>query len=732
MDRQSGVPAQRRVWWLLVALGVIAVLGAAFQAAGSSVPTSVQVLVAVVVAASGVLVPEVLGRVRQQQQAAVRVLGHLRRPLGTSPIPFVREVADPEFIGASRSAFGSSPPYVGRTRDGDLREALGEHPFVLVVGDSKVGKTRTAFEVMRALFSDRALLIPAQPASVSQLPKVLAMTPSAVVWLDDLERYLGSDLLTDHVLDQLLLPGRTRVSVLATIRSSEMGRYAPRLGSEQQEVQDPAWKVIQRAHQVRLKRRLDAVEHHAAVAVLGDPKLIASVTAHGLAAYLAAGPDLVDRYHNRGEDQPVGPALVRVAVAWRRVGLHRPVPVRVLRELYFDFLHEQDQVPEHRRSEAWRQGLQWATERVSGANALLSTSAEGVMAFDYIIDQLGEIPIPDGFWSIALQAASGDPSESLRLGSVAYERGVFRVAERALSQVATSDSDLAPGAANNLALTLDALAHEADEESVRRSYWDRAEHAYIQAVDSGPPDIAVQAMVNLACLLADHGDRERSRETFQRAITAGDPDQTPRAWRLLGYRLSDWGDTLGAATAFRHAAATSHFEQAPKALIAIGDLLAGAGELQSAAALYRQVIDGDQQELATVGAMNLGMMLAENDPDAAKRAFAQAHELSLRYSELPWSKGGPLFNSVLHYGSAWAHGAYPKVIAAGHPRFVPMAWALLGCLLMEEGQPDEAREAFEQAMLDPVHAEARHIAAQGLLALSNPEQALPVRHPRDV
>ncbi|WUD71375.1 tetratricopeptide repeat protein [Streptomyces sp. NBC_00510] len=611
-----------------------------------------------------------------------------------------------------------------------MREALAEHSFVLVVGDSKVGKTRTAFEAMRALFSDRALLIPAHPASVSRLPELLAMTPSAVVWLDDLERYLGSDLLTDHVLDQLLLPGRTTVSILATIRSSEMGRFAPRLDGEQREVQDPAWKVIRRAHQVRLKRRLDAVEHQAAEAVLRDPNLVASVAAHGLAAYLAAGPDLVDRYHNCGEDQPVGPAMVRVAAAWRRVGLHRPTPVNVLRELYFEFLHVQDQLSEHRRSEAWSQGLQWATERVSGANALLSVSTEGVLAFDYIVDQLGEIAIPEGFWPVVLHAVADDASEALRVGSVAFEWGSFHVAERALSQVAARDSDLAPGAANNLALALEALAREADEETARRTYWHRSERAYNQAISSGLPDIAVQATVNLACLLADRGDRERALETFQRAIAAGDPNQTPRAWRLLGYRLSDWGDTREAATAFRQAAATSHPEQAPKALIAIGDLFAETGELQSAAALYQQVIDCSDPELAIVGAMNLGMLLVETDREAAQRAFAQAYELSLRHSALPWSKGGPLFNSVLHYGSTWAHGAYLKVVAAGHPRFAPMAWALLGCLLLEEAKPAEAHEAFQQAMLDPVHAEARSIAAQGLLALSDPQHALPVHHPR--
>ena len=37
-------------------------------------------------------------------------------------------------------------PYVARDTDDELDRALRERPFVLVVGDPKAGKSRTAYE----------------------------------------------------------------------------------------------------------------------------------------------------------------------------------------------------------------------------------------------------------------------------------------------------------------------------------------------------------------------------------------------------------------------------------------------------------------------------------------------------------------------------------------------------------------------------------------------------------
>ena len=51
-----------------------------------------------------------------------------------------------------------------------------------------------------------------------------------------------------------------------------------------------------------------------------------------------------------------------------------------------------------------------------------------------------------------------------------------------------------------------------------------ARAAYQRAIDSGHPDAAPKAMVNLGVLLAEQGDVEGARAAYQRAIDTGHPD----------------------------------------------------------------------------------------------------------------------------------------------------------------------------------------------------------------
>jgi tetratricopeptide (TPR) repeat protein len=162
-------------------------------------------------------------------------------------------------------------------------------------------------------------------------------------------------------------------------------------------------------------------------------------------------------------------------------------------------------------------------------------------------------------------------------------------------------------------------------------------------------------------------------------------------------------------------------------MIALGDLLADTGDVPGARDAYEQVIASDDRELAIVGAMNLGMMLAEADPQRARQAFDRALAIPPGPDAVPWTRGGPLYDSAAHYGAQWAHAAYRKTITAGHPRFAPMAHALLGCLLAQDGDVQAAREAFHHAEQSE-HPEARHIAARGLLALEEAEGQLPLWH----
>ena len=93
----------------------------------------------------------------------------------TARLPRVAEL-DPYTLGATPSGYGNADTYgqrdeyVPRTKDEPLAAALRPGRLVVLVGPSKAGKTRTAFEVLRAHDDwSGALLAAPVPQSLDQL-----------------------------------------------------------------------------------------------------------------------------------------------------------------------------------------------------------------------------------------------------------------------------------------------------------------------------------------------------------------------------------------------------------------------------------------------------------------------------------------------------------------------------------------------------------------------------------
>ena len=133
-------------------------------------------------------------------------------------------------LGATSSLFGNASSYgqrdkyVSRAKDESLTAALCAGRLVVLVGPSKAGKTRTAFEVLRAHadWGRAALPIP-KPQSLAALAGHPALhTPDPVViWLDDPPRFLppAGDLSQATISRLLERPGPT--VLLATLRSEQ-------------------------------------------------------------------------------------------------------------------------------------------------------------------------------------------------------------------------------------------------------------------------------------------------------------------------------------------------------------------------------------------------------------------------------------------------------------------------------------------------------------------------------
>ena len=104
-----------------------------------------------------------------------------------------------------------------------------------------------------------------------------------MVWLDDVERFLGADGLTVGLLNRLTTG---RAIVVATIRVKQWETYRPR-----HELRPPEWEVLQWFSGISLQRRLTGPELGRVRAMVSDPGVLAAVDHYGLAEYLGAGPE---------------------------------------------------------------------------------------------------------------------------------------------------------------------------------------------------------------------------------------------------------------------------------------------------------------------------------------------------------------------------------------------------------------------------------------------------------
>ena len=228
------------------------------------------------------------------------------------------------------------PAYVPRDVDSRLRERLAAGGFVLLVGDSTAGKTRAAFEAMAATLPKHVLVCPSGREAVSVAVTQAAQTRRCVLWLDDLERFLGSGGLTAAQLGRLIIGAGHHRVILATLRAAEEARLADAAADTDDGARDAlrdTRQVLDQATTIRMARMFSAQELERARARDWDPR-VAEALGHsreyGIAEYLAAGPQLLRDWEDaRGAAagrHARGAALVAAAIDLRRAGVHRPHP----------------------------------------------------------------------------------------------------------------------------------------------------------------------------------------------------------------------------------------------------------------------------------------------------------------------------------------------------------------------------------------------------------------------
>ncbi|MFD1115671.1 tetratricopeptide repeat protein [Sphaerisporangium aureirubrum] len=392
---------------VLIAVVVLAGLGATSAVVTAFKVTSPWVIGAAVVgvAVAGVLSGFVQERykrlsVRRDENALKVQDGCL--VLANGRLPKVAQIDDPVRLGVHpalvlASVTGTQPPaYVPRDVDEAVRERLAEGGFVLLVGDSTAGKSRTAFEAMRTTVPEHLLIAPHDRTALPAAIEHAARADRCVLWLSDLEHYLGTAGLTREHIARLTTDSKGHRIILATLRSAEQARLTSPPNDGDQSVRSAAREIhetLEQAAPVRLVRMFSPAEVDRARLRTWDPRIASAVDKakeFGIAEYLASGPELQRDLDNAWDigANPRGAALVVAAIDCRRAGYTSPAPRKLLEHLHTDYLNA---MGGHRlQPESLDQAWQWATRPRRATTALL-TAIQGpdndqVVVFDYLVD----------------------------------------------------------------------------------------------------------------------------------------------------------------------------------------------------------------------------------------------------------------------------------------------------------------------------------------------------------
>ncbi len=444
-----------RGWWLLA---IAAASGAAAASLTRSLPTAAgSALVAVAAAVAGVLSRRGSEALDESARLSLEMREKLLRDRH-GRLPRVRDITDPVSVGVhptaaisaegGQAASSAVPPFICRDKTSDLEEALRDHPFVVVVGESTAGKSRAAFQAVQTCLPGHWFVQP-DPDDRSSLRAASAAAVHkghCVVWLDDLERYLGAGGLTAHSLRQMIHEGRD-VVVVATIRAQESARYAGLSDDSDAAGELRAGRgVLELAHEIRLQRRWSGTEVGRAQTF--RDRRIADALAHadryGVAEYLAAGPQLLAAAQNAWAPEgrhTRGAALVAAAVDARRAGWRQPLPGGLLRELHEHYLTARGGAM--LRPEPWDAAVAWATTRLYATSSLLIPDDRHVdcyHVFDYLPDAVDAAPesppVIAQAWTLLITAADGQTC--VDIGWAAHRRRHWQAADDAFRKAMAS------------------------------------------------------------------------------------------------------------------------------------------------------------------------------------------------------------------------------------------------------------------------------------------------------
>lgn len=377
--------------------------------------------------------------VRAESEQADTLTGRRRLNLVS-----VRECR-PEWLGvhpAARYENDDLPVYIRRDHDDELRERLravsAEGGFIVVVGSSSVGKTRSLYEAVRDILPDEQILLPANAAAIRAAGGDLS--PRTVVWLDDTpaERFLSEPDRGGLARSDLMALLSAHCVVVDTLWPAvhQTLTTLPRAG-EVDWHRDAREVLALAGDPIEVRDSLSEAERACAVHQAGtDPRIAEALQddEFGFTQHLAGAPELTRRWRHA---DPYTYAVITAAIDARRLGVSTPLSTDLLRAGAVGYIDDR-----HRATGAkdwFDSAIESATSPGRGGVAPLlpqpgetigSVAGYGVPDF---LEHYGRrdryfTPMPTTLWN-ALAEHLTEPRDIRRFGQRAQAHNQFAIAE---------------------------------------------------------------------------------------------------------------------------------------------------------------------------------------------------------------------------------------------------------------------------------------------------------------
>lgn len=587
---------------------------------------------------------------------------------------------------APSSRAENAPPYIARTIDQELRQTLtlvceSRRGFVLLLGNSATGKTRSAHEAVTSLFPNWDIFIPATAEDVRGLLERPLKKP-VVVWLDELQKFLSDSGESGLGRETLfaLWSSRKPVVIVATLWPSRYQAYMKAgdlpNGSPDHRL-DRVREVLRLAECIYVDDDLDGAERAEATRLSKVDQRIRYAlrdSDYGVIQVLAGAPDLVYRWQHA---DPYAKAIINGAIDIRRVGVEGALSGALLRQVAEVYLGREKSA---RATADWfESGIRYSTELLKGATSVLIPksgrlvgSVEGYDLADYLasygVSERAAMSIRQEVWD-ALAQHTHNPSELAELALSAQTREILGYAEvvykRALALGSTE-------AGFWLGLMLDGQGRtEESLEILLRAARMGNPDALEMFSEIAPPDEAIRELhkalgegrqlpdgdlrVRLATILYEQGEESEAEGQFRRAMEEGRWE----AYYYYALLLEDSGRTEEALELY--VKSTSHGQDA--GFERASALLAKSGKIDEARKLYERSLEISGEDahawwirlLVEAGELNEAVKIAERCRGHFQ--VGRALERLDRFDEALKA-----YQRVLEQGDSWGHSYIADVL----------------------------------------------------------------------